>query len=208
MQTKHKKNIFSLFPDFTYQVFGVRGQRSDVRCSPRRGFTLLETLVAISILLIAVTGPITVIGDSLNKIYFARDQMIAINLAQEGLETVRQVRDTNTLVDPANGWLTNLANGDYKVDSWNSAANSVLTPCSGINCDSSVYLDTAGISAGHYRQGVVVGVGTVKTQFSRIVNIRDVVANTETKVTSTVTWKTGGTPGSVTVSESVFNWTK
>ena len=61
------------------------------------GFTLLETMVAIAILLVAVTGPISIIGDSLHKLYYARDQMVAVNLAQEGIESVRTTAETSML---------------------------------------------------------------------------------------------------------------
>ena len=63
----------------------------------QRGFTLLETLVAISILLIAVVGPMSIIGRSLPQSAYARDHAIAVNLAQEGIEAVRQKRDSNML---------------------------------------------------------------------------------------------------------------
>ena len=65
----------------------------NIQYSSNRGFTLMETLVAISILLIAVVAPMSTIGGALSFIYIARDQMIAVNFAQEGIEVVRQKRD-------------------------------------------------------------------------------------------------------------------
>lgn len=60
--------------------------------------TLVETLVAISILAVAIVAPMTLTMQSLSAAYYARDQVIASNLAQEAIEAVRAVRDHNILV--------------------------------------------------------------------------------------------------------------
>lgn len=165
--------------------------------SKNRGFTLVETLIAIAILLTAVVGPISLIGDALHKLYYAKDQMIAINLAQEGIEAVRQVRDSNML---AGGWDAGISNGYYLVDSGIQTAPLISTPCD-VACVADlkpIYLDS---SLGLYRQNTV----STATQFSRIVYISSVNAN-EIMASSTVKWKTGGQAGTVSVSEYLFNW--
>lgn len=161
------------------------------------GFTLIETLVAISILLIAIVGPISLIGDALHRSYYAKDEMIAINLAQEGVEAVRRVRDSNML--GAVSWLTNLANGDYLIDAGSIAGSpaTFLIPCG--SCAGSpqpVYFHTA---TGLYRQGAVYD----PTQFSRVVTISGSGAS-ERKATATVTWRTGGGTGSVSAWGHIF----
>lgn len=60
-----------------------------------RAFTIIETLVAIMILMIAISGPLTNAFQGLNAASAARDQMIASNLAQEGIEAVRNIVDSN-----------------------------------------------------------------------------------------------------------------
>lgn len=166
-----------------------------------RGFTLIESLVAITILLIAVVGPISLIGDSLRKMYYARDEALAINLAQEGIEMVRQVRDTNMLSGSA--WLTSLADGTYMIDAGNfmaGAPSSFVIYCGGACAPQPIYLDN---TTGLYRQGAVY----TSTRFSRIVTISSAgLPANERQVTATVTWLTGGTTGSVSVSEYIFSW--
>jgi len=70
-------------------------------CFPRieraRGMTLIETLVAITILSLSIIGPMALTMQSLSSAYYARDQVIAANLAQEAIESVRAVRDGNIL---------------------------------------------------------------------------------------------------------------
>lgn len=64
------------------------------RKSVQSGFTILETLVAIAILIIAITGPLAIVAQSLRSSYFSRDQITAYYLAQEAIEYVRNTRDT------------------------------------------------------------------------------------------------------------------
>ncbi|MBU3668980.1 MAG: prepilin-type N-terminal cleavage/methylation domain-containing protein [Candidatus Taylorbacteria bacterium] len=79
----------------------------------KKAFTLIETLVAISILTIALTGPLAVIAQALRSSYFARDQITAYYLAQEAIEYIRNRRDINGLkgVDAvtAEDWLKDVA---------------------------------------------------------------------------------------------------
>lgn len=163
------------------------------------GFTLVETLVAISILLISVVSPISLIGDALHKLYYAKDEMIAINLAQEGVEAVRWMRDSNMLaITSGSGitWDSGFDGTNYVVD---VGSTPPLTVCN-LGCDQKVYFDTA---TGLYRQTVI----DKDTQFSRLVTLEAAsLPPSEHKVTSTVTWKTGGTTGVVSATEYLFKW--
>ncbi len=160
----------------------------------KKGFTLIETLVAITILLIAVVGPISLIGDALHKLYYAKDQMIAINLAQEGIEVVRQVRDTNMLNSAVGFDIFALSSPAYYTV--NAISTTPLT--SSDSTQKPVLID-----AGFYKQE---GAGT-PTQFTRLVIIESVVTGAiERKVTSKVEWKTGGQVGTITVTEYLFKW--
>lgn len=154
------------------------------------GFTLIETMVALTIVLVAVVGPISLIANSLRNIYFARDKMVAVNLAQEGIEVVRQKRDSNLLAGAI--WDEGIIIGGYIID---VGANQPIIPCS--PCDQKVYLDS---TTGLYRQGS--GFNTA-TQFSRVVAISG--SGDERKVTSTVTWNTGNDAGTITAIEFLFN---
>lgn len=61
----------------------------------KKAFTIIETLVAITILMIAIAGPLTTAFRALSAAYDAREQMVAINLATEVVETVRNIVDGN-----------------------------------------------------------------------------------------------------------------
>ncbi|MFM2383656.1 MAG: hypothetical protein RIQ72_228 [Candidatus Parcubacteria bacterium] len=61
------------------------------------GLTIVESLVAISILVIAVLGPLVIVSQALRTSFFARDQLTTYYLAQEVIEHVRNLRDKNSL---------------------------------------------------------------------------------------------------------------
>lgn len=181
---------------FAMRKSAVKCQMSHVKCS-LGGFTLVETLIAIAILLIAVVGPISLIGDSLHKLYYARDQMVAINLAQEGIEAVRQKRDSDMLAVVTPGLFVS-GTSYYIVDA--SSATNPLPSVVG-NANQPVYL-----KGGFYEQGDTNSASS--TQFTRLVTIASVTAGSELNVTSKVEWRTGGSAtGTITVSENLFKWT-
>ena len=78
-----------------------------------KGFTLIETIVAVGIIVIGLVSALTLITTSLFYVSNIGDRLIAANLAAEGLEVVRNIRDNNWLQSLS--WNNGLANGDYKV---------------------------------------------------------------------------------------------
>jgi prepilin-type N-terminal cleavage/methylation domain-containing protein len=72
------------------------------------GFTLVEAMVAIAILSVSITGPLIIAQKGIASAIYSRDQVTAFYLAQEAVEYIRNVRDTNA----NNGvdWKTGLAN--------------------------------------------------------------------------------------------------
>ena len=62
-----------------------------------RGYSLVEVLVAISVLLIALVGPLTIASSGLKRANFAKEQTLAIFLAQEGMEAVVKLREDAAL---------------------------------------------------------------------------------------------------------------
>src|SRR3989344_6696167 len=173
------------------------------------GFTLLETMVAIAILLIAVVGPISLIGGAPSKVYFVRDQAIAVNLAQEGIEVVRQKRDTNLLVGGSTAWDSGFGTGDCTSGGYQCLVDVNplnITRCNGAcgaGDNTRVYQSSSDLL---YHQYVSSPTGT-HTNFRRVMSTNK-VNNNEYTVIVNVTWTTGNIPGSITVSESIFNWTE
>src|SRR3954462_4723522 len=76
-----------------------------------RGFTLLETMVAVTLLAVAIVAPMSLTVQSLTSAYYARDEVTAFYLAQEGVESVRDFRDNNILFNSQGGTPVDLLNG-------------------------------------------------------------------------------------------------
>ena len=60
-----------------------------------KGFTIVESLVAIIILVLAITGATAVVQTSLSSYIFSKDQIVSFYLAQEAFEQIRNLRDEN-----------------------------------------------------------------------------------------------------------------
>lgn len=114
--------------------------------SQTRGFTLVESLVAITILLVGVIGPLSIAARGISDGLFARNQIAANYLAQEGLEAV--INERYGLVrqqqySPVVDWLggTDIANcvavtTGNQLCGVNAKAGTIITTCTGSNdCD-------------------------------------------------------------------------
>lgn len=76
----------------------------------QKGFTIIETLVATSILVVAVMGALSAVQSGLSSYIYSKDQIIAFYLAQEAYEQIRNLRDENNLIDPnGTSWLNRFA---------------------------------------------------------------------------------------------------
>jgi len=64
-----------------------------------KGFTLVETLVALSIFTVSLLGIMSILASSIFKHDLCKQKITASYLAQEGVEYVRNMRDTNVLYD-------------------------------------------------------------------------------------------------------------
>jgi prepilin-type N-terminal cleavage/methylation domain-containing protein len=72
-----------------------------------KGFTLIESLVAIAILVTAVIGATAAIQSGISSYTYSKDQITAFYLAQEGFEQIRNIRDQNNL--EGRNWLAGIA---------------------------------------------------------------------------------------------------
>src|SRR4051812_12452334 len=115
-----------------------------------KGFTLVETLVAILILTIAITGPYTLVQGVLRSSYIARDELVASALAQEAMEYVRYIRDSNYIYTAhggtGRGWLYGLDGSTgpncYTYACTVDVPQQTVTSCGGPTCISPLYISS------------------------------------------------------------------
>jgi prepilin-type N-terminal cleavage/methylation domain-containing protein len=165
-----------------------------------RGFTLIESIVAIFILLIAIVMPMAVVARALFAANYAQDQITAVYLAQEGVELVRNARDNNVLGGSAlwdQGSLSSCygASGCY-VDAIHS--NNMINTCSG-TCPYVQEDMSGGIS--WYGNDSDWG----NTKYIRTIRLSK-ISDYEIKINSTVTWETRTVPRTVLVEDVITNW--
>jgi len=78
------------------------------------GLSLLEIVVAILVVTMGLVGVLPLITQNIQVEYINKNNLIASQLAQEGLELVRNIRDNNWLA--GNDWDNGLTPGTYIVD--------------------------------------------------------------------------------------------
>ncbi|MDD3531351.1 MAG: hypothetical protein PHV99_02055, partial [Candidatus Pacebacteria bacterium] len=183
-------------------------------------FTLVEALVAVSILTLAVSGPLFTANSAIVAAQNARNQLVASSLAQEGIEYVRMMRDNEFLAafqsDPTTASTASWAdfisgNSASSITQCRSSACTLdpartmgtgsglsLQPCSGASCTplyvvNNIYTEQSGIS------------GAVQTPFTRTVQAIDVSAQDE-RIVSTVSWRYHAIPYSVTIYDHFTPW--
>ncbi len=104
----------------------------------KRGFTLIESLVAIAILMVAISGPMYLARKGLATAELSTDQMIASFLAQDAMEAIKNVRDQVALstVTSNTFWLSPFLLGGSPQNCFCSSADA---QCSNFNSPSTPY---------------------------------------------------------------------
>ena len=179
-------------------MFQIKLKQKNNSYITQGGFTLIESLVAITILITAILGPMSIAANGIASAGYVRDQTTAFFLAQEGLEYVRNMRDSNALTTPPLDWLAGLSacvSSSCTINPSNNIINACTGTCPAVRYDSTSNM--YGYAAGS------------ETNFTRTISITTSVADREVVVSSTVTWKRGALgERSTTVEETLFNWHK
>jgi prepilin-type N-terminal cleavage/methylation domain-containing protein len=171
-----------------------------------KGFTLIETLVAVLLLTVAIVSPMSLASQSLQSAYYARDQIIAYNLAQEAVEAVRAVRDGNALNNALGYPVVNLLNGiptgqNFTVDTRDPYTTMTVCGGSGGACSP---IRTDGTFYGYDTGGT-----WHDTYFTRtiIATYVDGPTNNEVVLQVDVKWRTGiFAERTFTMKENLYRW--
>jgi prepilin-type N-terminal cleavage/methylation domain-containing protein len=185
----------------------------EIGAIPQRGFSLVEVLVAVFIISIAVAGPLTTASGSIRQANYAKDQMIAVHLAQEAIEAIRQIRDTNVISNinwltylglPSNA-LTGCEQGDPNS---HCGIDTSVTPISLKRCSQfGACVLKYNTTSGFYNHQAS-GADNQPTIFTRSVSIRKDSSKEAVTVLVEVTWQTHPLlpQKSITVAEYLLDW--
>lgn len=189
-----------------------------------KGYSLIEVLVAIAILMMSIVGPLTIAAKSIQTAQYAKQQTTAFFLAQEAISALEAVHHRRTL----------MVLGGTGSDSWfdfRSGGGSALQTCfASAGCDivrtttpslNTITACNAGVSnpctlrladpAIHTTDAILyshVTSGTTITPYTRTVTLTPMANTDEVLVTVVVQWDTklvGSLTQNVTLRTSFFN---
>jgi len=160
-----------------------------------KGFTLIEVVTALAIVCLALMGVLGVAQRSLRMQPMVKNKILAVNLAQEGVEVIRNIRDQNwkNHVDWRQGLGDGLEVSNACVE-YNSTA--IVAPCP----DNKLSINSAGL---------FVHQAEKDTPFTRSINIdyaTDIDGIEYMKVVSIVEWQEGKNQREEVVEEFLYDW--
>lgn len=82
--------------------------------SKKTGFSLIEVVIGIAVITLIITAAAEVTRSSIRMGSITSNELIANHLAEEGLEVVRNIRDSNWLRNQQ--WDLGLSDGDYIIE--------------------------------------------------------------------------------------------
>lgn len=186
----------------------------------KKGFTLIETLVAITVLTVAVVAPMTLTSQALSAAMYARDQVTAFHLAQEAIEAVRSIRDANILKN-AYGTQTDILSGipierDFVIDTRDDSAATVIHECTTGTCpplktDGTFYaygpVGTADIYTAVPGWSDTVFTRTIRALWVACPGEQTCSNQDEVRISVTVSWRTASAQTrSFTISQNLYRW--
>lgn len=173
------------------------------------GFTIIETLAAISILMIAVAGPLTLANRSLSSSIYAKEQLTASLLAQDAAEYIVAARSLN-FGNQDTTWLGSLSGcvptnpcGLDTRKSFDGGDSSGLKRCVAVdNEDCRLTFNPNNSTYGY--DALLSGTGIVNSIYTRTIALAE-IDEREAKIVITVSWNQGITPRSIVLRTSLFN---
>lgn len=188
------------------------------------GYSLVEVLVSIAVLLLAIVGPMTIASQGIKSGTFSLEQNTAFFLAQEGIEALFAIRNNYALAEISGAgansweWIDDVLNGtgpcsissngdvcSFGIDfSSDTIENNITTVDCGVgneeNCR--LYIDETNTRAVYTHNNL-----DEESPFIRIITVEqkdgDIV-----EVTSEVRWESsvfGGAIQNVTLTTDLFN---
>jgi Tfp pilus assembly protein PilV len=201
----------------------MKSKTCNLKSKIQSGQSLVEMIIAIAIILTGLIGAIALTISNLTGSAEAGTRVVATNLAKEGIEVARNIRDTN--------WLKNLAwdNGLYSGTDYTAIAvfnpatkqwSLDFSPASVTDAAAKLYLSTGNL----YLQDVNPPAGQA-TLYSRLITLDPICLNGTSKaetitgsacgagetkigirVKAEVAWSQSGRARSLTVEDRIYNW--
>jgi len=176
----------------------------------KNGFTLIEVITAVFIVMVAIFGIYDIINQAEVVARIASMQLTAAYLSQEGVEIVKNIRDSNYLK-----WYYNEA-GYNQPTSWMSGLALAGAPIS-VNCSTGCGVDYLMSSLNPALAGQPLkfngnffnyssGNNTLYKRKITVMPQTNPLGQTYLQVAVRVDWNDRGHNRSITVNENLYNW--
>ncbi len=154
----------------------------------------METTVAIAILVGAIVAPLSLASQSIRSASASRNDIIVVNLAEEGIELIKNYRSNNII----------------KGLSWTDGMDSCFN-ANGCQIDAlSLNIQACGSSCDFFKLDPSLGIYNYQTGsdtiFKRTMNITNVNADVEIQVNSLISWSDRFGDHSFSLKTSMLNW--
>lgn len=166
------------------------------KVNKNKGFSLVETLIAITVLMLAIAGPMSLASSGYASSLTSKNRVSAFYLAQDAMEYIRNVRDENIIAN--NDWMLGFdscfnSNG-CKVDTINDNISDCSANCQPLDFDpSQSFYEYSGSLEG--------------SPFTRKVNMTQLTNPDEVSVSVEVSWyDRGGRSQNFKIKENLLNW--
>jgi len=169
------------------------------------GFTIIETIIVIFVISMGLVGVLSLVVQNVQVEFINKNMLIASQLAQEGLELTRNVRDNNWLLE--DNWKlgidqdTNIVgDNDYSIYIDTSSNEIKILDADGItDSEAKLFLDS-----NNFYVHSALGSGT-STMFSRLITVDE---NTDDYITISciVEWQIRANTHQYSAQTKLYNW--
>jgi len=170
----------------------------------QKAFTLIEVLVAITILIVGIISGFVLVTRALYNVAVIKDRLTASFLAQEGIELTRQIRDSNFLrilnFEESIDWRDGLGDGTYIIESKVDSEGSIELVAIGEDQNRIFFYDKTLRIYNYDNNGEL-------TTFNRKIKITT-INDDEIRVESIMQWKTRTIDFDLIVEDHLYNWMK
>ncbi|MFA7088175.1 MAG: type II secretion system protein [Patescibacteria group bacterium] len=156
------------------------------------GFTLIEIIVVLSVISMGLVGILSLIIRNIDSQSYNKDNLIAYQLSQEGIELIRHVRDSNWRT--GDNFNDGLAAGHYYMDYLDDLPHATSSVVGAV-----LYRDSNGL----YVHGATVG--STATAFSRGILIDEIDENSF-RVLSRVSWNSRDRDYNYDLETVLYDW--
>ncbi|PJE69035.1 hypothetical protein COU96_01965 [Candidatus Shapirobacteria bacterium CG10_big_fil_rev_8_21_14_0_10_38_14] len=153
----------------------------------------MEAIVAIFVITTGIVGVLSLVTQTISSATFSKDKLIAAYLAQEGIEIVRNIRDTNWLQSLS--WNNGLGAGEYEADYGSQSLPSFSGNPLNLESLTNYYGYGSGNATKFIRKITISEPNTVSCPAGSCLNVK-----------VEIFWQEKGAPHKVEAQENLYNW--